>query len=107
MSRVRASDALSALTRIEGAVQSRASSLVADDVRTIAEFIAGTTGRVAPEGNTGLPCPYCDQKLQKLNIERAEDGRTIVRVSGTFDGGELRNLLALLRGFVPRAKEPP
>lgn len=114
MSRIHASDALSALTRIEDVIQSKTSSLIAhaqsriaNDVRTIATFIAGTTGCVAPEDNTGLPCPYCDQKLPKLSIERTEDDRTIVRVSGDFEGSELRSLLTLLRGFVPpKGKRP-
>ena len=105
--RTRASDALFALNRISAVAAHDPSSSVLDEIQTLVTFIAETTGHVAPDDNTGLPCPYCDQKLQKLNIERAEDGRTIVRVSGTFDGGELRNLLTLLRGFVPKAKESP
>ena len=103
--RVRASDALSALTRIEGAVQSRTPSLVANDVQTIATFIAETTGRVAPEDNTGLPCSYCDQKLPKFHAEKTGDGRTIVRVSGVFDSYELKGLLAIIRTFSPKGKE--
>lgn len=110
MNRVRASDALSALNRVAATAamtpeESRPVGDVAGDIRTLVTFIAETTGRVAPDDNTGLPCPYCDQKLPQFHAEKTDDSRTIVRVSGIFDSYELKGLLAIIRTFSPKGKE--
>ncbi len=55
----------------------------------------------APKTNTGLPCPYCRQKLPRINIHRTTDA-----VIKSFDlllalpeqsGAEIRSLCKFLR----------
>jgi hypothetical protein len=60
----------------------------------------------APRTNTGLPCPYCQEKLPSLQISfggdteahpRGSDARTLVRVAKAMNPDEVRDLALFLQ----------
>ncbi len=65
----------------------------------VAQFIAESAVRTADKENSGLPCPYCDQKLKTLVVEE-KDERFNVQISTNTDKKGLKNLVELLRAFI-------
>lgn len=55
----------------------------------------------APKANTGLPCPYCHQKLPRITIHRTTDAVVhswdVLIAIPEAPGHEMRSLAAFLR----------
>lgn len=58
----------------------------------------------APKTNTGLPCPYCRQKLPRLTVHRTTDAVIdswdVLIAMPEQTGAEMRSLAAFLRQTV-------
>lgn len=94
---IRPVDALNALSRI----RDNTSADIDADFGTLAMLIAEVAHvRTAPEDNTGLPCFYCDQPQQRLNIERdRESGRVNVRIATAATAKDIAGIRKILGSF--------
>jgi hypothetical protein len=89
MRTIKVSEALAALKKLSGAEQ---------DLTTLAQFIAERHVAEAPPENTGLPCLYCGERLQRVNVGLNDTDTLLrVRVNADFSWKEFRALLGVLK----------
>lgn len=99
MSKVSIKEALDALGTLEKSLHPRANAAA---VGILAQFIAEKAWSAAPKSNTGLPCPYCEEPLEKLSIVSNNDGTTTVRINAKLTKKELEALPSMLKMFGKR-----
>ena len=69
------------------------------DLQTVAQYVVERHVSEAPPENTGLPCPYCEQKLKRLDARREDDGTIRVQISARVQPKELLSMIGMLKGF--------
>lgn len=102
MSKVTIKEAMDALAGLQKILDEPAKALnkeqAAKDWETLAQFTAEKAWAAAPKSNTGLPCPYCGEPLEKL-FNNNDDGTTTVRIHAKLTKRGFGELLGLLKMF--------
>lgn len=79
-------DAILSTMSLRELLQRHAKSIPDDDLKVMVanvETLAAIAGRLrnAPKENTGMACPYCDQTLPRLNIQRTGEDSFDISIS--------------------------
>lgn len=74
------------------------------DLKIITQAVAVRLVKRAPAENQGLPCPYCEEKLPRLNVERrraaGESEEFGIHISDRVDQKGLKGIISVLKNFV-------
>lgn len=73
------------------------------DLKIVAQAVAVHLVEKAPAENTGLPCPYCEQKMPRMDIKRIflDGGEVLdIRISDRVDQKKLKAVISFLKNFV-------